>query len=888
MKHPESLQDRQVERHDSAMNIDWTQPRPAALVMRPERLAATLPNALSFARTLFDRFYEDSWALTRVRIDLDREGRGEVLYRLASDRHVLHFLILSDAFSTDQKADRSYNMNWDATAALCEGEWSAEREEFLRREIPKQRFGRLDHQTLAYTRGNRSGRLFDYVVDCLAEGRQPDGAMLAPVGYIFRTTGFTANGFIGMRSYLGLENGHILGRPYHAQMCSAFLLREYVADLVDAMAAARNPGAARLSAPLRRYLGIGNSAGLGLTPFICNHPHMVHRWTLSKEQALADVRRQTVGHDDAAVQTFRRLLAKAKRYFTEDPRDGNEIFLSYAHIAQELGRAIVWSETTLLPLLDGGPRRIWLDMADWAEHSLHPEAIEVLNTILLELYPELTRQYSHNVTVDETLDIDATMTLGDLKRLIAEHYDWAEACFHDLPQAADNFWYMSTEAPYEPRRGKRGVLPAYEFETHMDAPLRFRQLQLELAQHGGDIPLAAFLIEQPRFRNVTARLCSLRNSCYAQLRENTLARGHTTFGSTRFMLSHYGMDKLDAQKPRSVKGVLLQGAPIADDLPQRGRGDWPFAVVPQADLNPATVSPYREERQLGAKELTKLAVWRESDFGEKVIAAPVELLRWGQRALQVKGYDLGSALLGSHLMHLRELLAGDGLSLMLSQCEISNIQERRLHVTERGGLYAIRSEGASAFTAAPALLDLACYSAARNTQGFGASLAVGLMALPLLETLPVAAARRGFDCIVLWRDALIAGDADVPWRISMGCQEAQGHRLRSGDRRGRSDLDSVLEALHDNDLRKAIASLAADFAKTKASLCCVVCFNSSRVEADMDPLIDRLDHDLFTETVIADKYRHGVIVDFKQLEAVKALAFETLLPAALEAPVATE
>jgi len=253
--------------------------------MRPDRVAAVFPTALSFARTLFDKLYDGHWTLDRLRMDLDAQGRGEVLYRLSDGRNPLYFFILSNSYSTADKADRSFNMNWDWMVALCEGAWTPEREDYLRRELPKQRFGRLDHQTLAYTRGNRSGRIFDQVVEVLAEGRQPDGAALARIGYIFRTTGFTANGFIGMRSYLGMESDHLLSGPYHAQMCGAFLLREYVADLVDAMAQARNPAAARLSPAMRRYLGIGNSAGLGLTPFIYNHPAMVDRWTRLKEEA---------------------------------------------------------------------------------------------------------------------------------------------------------------------------------------------------------------------------------------------------------------------------------------------------------------------------------------------------------------------------------------------------------------------------------------------------------------------------------------------------------------------------------------------------------------------------------------------------------------------------
>lgn len=850
----------------AAQDIDWLQPRPASLVMRAERVAAVFPTALSFARTIIDKLLAGSWRLERVRMELDAEGRGEVLYRLDDGRNPLHFFILSDSFSGKDKADRSFNMNWDGTAALCEGSWTAEREAYLRRELPKQRFGRLDHQTLAYTRGNRSGRIFDQVVEALTAGEQPDGAALARIGYIFRTTGFTANGFIGMRSYLGMERDHLLCDPYHAQMLSAFLLREYVADLVDAMAAARNPSAAKLSLPMRRYLGIGNSAGLGLTPFIYNHPAMVHRWTSLKEQALAHVRRQGVGAGDAAVDRFRVLLARARRYFTEDPREAYLVFAAYTETAEQLNKTLSWTETQLFSGLGATPRLLWRDLAAWAEEHLKPEPIEVLNTILLELYPEITRQYAAGLTVDETLDYDPAMTVGDLKALISENYGWAAERFADLPGSAKTFWYMSIEAPYEPRRGRRGGLPDYEFETHMDAPIRFRLLQDALAAIEDETSVAELLLFRPDLRNVVNRLATLAGQDYAELRENTHADGHLTFGSTRFMLSHYGMDRLDAQYPRSVKGVLMQGAPVGADLDAGYRGDWPFPVVPDAGDAPVSAPAYKEERQRGAKELRQIAVWQETEFGERITIAPVELLRWGQRALQARGLEFGASITGAWLAHLREILFGDGIDLVISAGT-----ERRMRATAQtsvmerdGGVLVIRPGAASAFAALPSLLDMASHDASEG--GDGVAIATGLSELKLAAVLPIWATRRGYALTALWRDG-------SEWMQATGGPGEHGQTYMV-ERRG-ADLptDALPEAA-----RREIEAMAGE-----DGICVLVARGvSAMVQAEpgaTPPLGPR---------EIDQAYRSGVMVEYARLEEIKAMAFETLVPVELEHKIATE
>ena len=88
----------------------------------------------------------------------------------------------------EQRSDRVIATAWDATFALFDGVPDAADIARLSQNVPKQEAGRISQKELSLSRANRSVRLWDYVVDCLSKGRQPDAAIVAEVGYLMRTT----------------------------------------------------------------------------------------------------------------------------------------------------------------------------------------------------------------------------------------------------------------------------------------------------------------------------------------------------------------------------------------------------------------------------------------------------------------------------------------------------------------------------------------------------------------------------------------------------------------------------------------------------------------------------------------------------------------------------
>lgn len=721
--------------------------RPASFVMSPERARASYPNALSFARTLVRKMQRDGWRISTVRIELDSEGRGEALYRIDAGDRRFHYLVISSVFPADEKVDRSFGVNWDVSAALCQGDWNAEREAFLRREIPKQYAGRYDADVLCFCRGNRSERIFDHVVERLGAGLQPDPALLATVGYLLRSTAFAGNGLFGMTPYEALGPDHPLGAPYHAQMLAAFLLREFVSDLADVMAAARGSGAAQLDRRLRRYLGIGNSAGLGLVPFIAAHPGIIHRWTLTHEEALAAAKDRLRDAPPETAAAFLALVEKAILYFGQEARDGNGVFASYEVLAAEL-RAV--HERASMPLPIGGAL-VWADLLSWIDRSRHPETVEIVGGLLIELFPDMVEVLERRLAAVERVDIVPEMTAGELRVTVERGYGWLRPGEGRDPAETAFFWYYPVEAPDEPRRGRRGVAPFYEFETRMDLPLQLDRLAAALADEPVEASVGAFVAGRPDLRAIVARVQSVSGLPYADLRDNFISGAFTPFAACRFLLAFYGMEKFDPRPPRSTKGALLQGAPIADEIESGVRGDWPFPLFP--DLGPAPIVPLQPLRSVEAPE-TPIERIKEL----KVASAPAQA---GSQAttmfpLELRRLVTKACLSGGHALGTAEFVAETAETCMaLRRCDLAAVLGALESVpdgtpTIEADGYAHRINGAAwpAFAVAPAALDLACLVAGRRGSGYvGVS---GVTASPLLLGVVLRAADRGF--LALLRD----------------------------------------------------------------------------------------------------------------------------------------
>ena len=75
-------------------------------------------------------------------------------------------------------------------------------------------------------------------------------------------------------------------------MMLVYFVRQFTFDQVNHIAKHKNPRkAVTLDLNISRNLGIGNSTGLGMAPFIVNHPTLLNNWILARETALKNIRK---------------------------------------------------------------------------------------------------------------------------------------------------------------------------------------------------------------------------------------------------------------------------------------------------------------------------------------------------------------------------------------------------------------------------------------------------------------------------------------------------------------------------------------------------------------------------------------------------------------------
>jgi hypothetical protein len=544
--------------------------RPAEQVMKLDRMGAAHQTRLSFMRAILRRVKREGWQVERSRWEIDGKGVGFAVYEARGPQRTYSLICYANDLPPEKRSDRVIATEWDATFALFDGVPSDADIERLSHNVPKQEAGRCAQSELVLSRANRSVRLFDYMVDCLARGEQPDREEIDKVGYLMRTTAVYGNGKFGLADrglYAAREEA---GGPFRVELLAVWLIRAFTVDILEHVARVKGGAkAAPLDKDLRRRLGVGNSTGLGMAPFLVNHPALLNAWMQARETAIARVRALPVA-DAEAQQRFKDLLIRARagldRWHTPDERQAERV----CELAGDLDRAMGEVASGALDKV-----RPWDQLYLWAEANLSLEGQEAIASLMLEPYGDLVDVLSSQMAADEaeTFAIDGAMNVGRLIGLARKHFDWALKLDFDSRTETARFWYASEEK-LEPRLGER-----YEEEgAHLEQRLGIgREVVNMLAALDGEpreALVAGFLLRHPEHRHAARRVQIAERLPYSEIHDNVLSASMMPIDILRCKLAFFGATRFDPKSDRWVRITMYADAPFPDEIHGMDADDW--------------------------------------------------------------------------------------------------------------------------------------------------------------------------------------------------------------------------------------------------------------------------------------------------------------------------
>ncbi|MEH6522396.1 hypothetical protein [Sulfitobacter sp.] len=551
--------------------------RDPAEVMRLARLGAFHQSRLSFMRVLTRRMTREKWTFTRPVFEIDAVGVGHAVYCAHTPDRTYSLIAFAHDLPAENRSDRVIAEAWDSTFTLFDGVPTDDDIARLGQNVPLQEAGRVTQSELSVSRANRSVRLWDHVVSSLASGQQPDVDEVKNVGYLMRTTAVYGSGKLGAADREMIAMRPECTAPFQIEMLSVFLTRTYVRDLAQHMANLRGgENAVTLDPDIARDMGIGNSTGLGMAPFLVNHPVLLNNWISAREEAIARVRDLPLA-SAAEVEIFRNLFARsvisAEAWHSVHPIQVEKLVVLRADL-QKL--------TSHIESADLSKDNPWDRLFLWADAHLGLDAVECLASLMLEPYGDLVDSLADRMSHNDTASfrIDGTMSVAALQAILTQTYAWALSIDWSDKDACARAWYVSEEK-LEPRLGERFEEPIAAYEQPLAPGRDAAALYHALRDWEPDTSLAAFLLAHPEHRHTIRRAQIVERAPFAEIRDNTIGSDLLPIDMLRCKLAFFGATHFDPRSDRWLRICLFGNAPYPEELQTSADDFWPYPRLEQ-------------------------------------------------------------------------------------------------------------------------------------------------------------------------------------------------------------------------------------------------------------------------------------------------------------------
>ena len=540
------------------MLIDLRKPE---FVMKLDRLGSFHQSKLSFLRS-FIREFKD-WTFQTGEFELNEKGFGYCVYNVNKDDKKYSLVCFSNELDDSERSDRVIANKWDASFVLFDGIPTKQDIQRLKANVPLQEQGRVTEKELCLSRANKSVRVFEHVVDYLSQGKQPDTKLLYDVGYLYRTTAVYGSGKFGLADRIKIQDRGELKGPFRLEMMLVFLARQFTFDMVNHVAKMRSPkSAVKLSDDIARNLGIGNSTGLGMAPFIVNHPALLNQWILSKEKALQAIRSIPITSEQEK-EIFQNYLSTIQENIKFWKTDSDYQIKKNSQLIEDLENFQKYFSNLKLE------KFFWNSTYEWVETNTQAECCEFIVSLLMEVYPDIVEPLSYEMSINEEefFDFDSSRSIGDICALIKKRYAWLIDIDFEKKNNIFNFWYYSKNKQ-EPRMSDRFSEDGAERELPLAIARDINKLYLELKNYSKNEHLSSYLLKNQEFRHVLRRIFICEKLPYSEIQDNTISRSLIPVDMLRLKLSFFGATRFDPRSDRWVRITMYQGAPLMKEIHQ--------------------------------------------------------------------------------------------------------------------------------------------------------------------------------------------------------------------------------------------------------------------------------------------------------------------------------
>ncbi len=540
------------------INIELRHPED---VMKLSRLGSFHQSKLSFLRSFIREF--KNWEFNRDIFDLDKDGYGVVVYSVRKNKRIYSLICFSQHINADERSDRVIATKWDAAFVLHDGVPTKNDIERLKENVPKQEIGRMSNKELALSRANKSVRIFDHVVNSLSSGKQPDVNLLNKVGYLYRTTAVYGSGKFGLADRFRIKDRKEICGPFRLEMMLVYLVRQFTFDQINHISKMKNPNEfVSLDKKIAKNLGIGNSTGLGMAPFIVNHPTLLHQWIYNREKALKEIR-SIKDVSKKEIEHFKFCLEKSKKiidtWYTDSKYQNKKI--------KSLKNDLIKFNEYFSSLKFISKKYLWNEIFLWIDKYLDEECSEYLISMMMEPYDNIIEPLVKNMSSDEEkyFNIPSSRKLIELKKIIETKYKSILNINFNDKKSNTFFWFISKNKE-EPRIANRFG----EYGSNLEQPLAIardiKKVYEKISNENLSKTVADFLVDNDELRHVIRRIFISEKFQYSEIQDNTISETLIPIDMLRLKLSFFGAQKFDPRSNKWLRICMYQGAPLVNEI----------------------------------------------------------------------------------------------------------------------------------------------------------------------------------------------------------------------------------------------------------------------------------------------------------------------------------